>query len=160
MTMKQLKNKLVKNVNHKYDADIYVWELENLTEDFVREMKDYIDFDELFERRSTVHPSPKFSKDFLNELKDKKNFGEWMTKESGLARYIESDPDCSLLKPAILDAFKDEILNYARTLDEDDFNDYEDFYDRCYDDEMKEWLKKEQDKYYWKDGVQYYKDED
>lgn len=139
MTKKQLKNKLVKNVNHKYDADIYVWELENLTEDFVREMKEYIDFDELFERRSTVHPSPKFSKDFLSELKNEKNFGEWMTKESGIARYIRTS-DVGSLKIDVLDNFKDAILKYASTLDVDDFNDYEDFYNNKYDDEMREWL--------------------
>lgn len=129
----------MKNVDGKYNAEIYSWELDQLTEDFVREMKKYIDFDELFERRFTTHSSPKFSNDFLSELKDEKNFGEWMTKESGLARYIRTS-DVSWLKTDVLDDFKDEILNYAKTLDADDFNDYEDFYNRRYDDEMKEWL--------------------
>lgn len=139
MTKKQLKNKLMKNVNGKYNTEIYVWELEHLTEDVIREMKEFIDFDELFERRSTVHPSPKFSKDFLSELKNEKNFGEWMTKESGLARYIRTS-DVSSLKTDVLDNFKDDILKYASTLDADDFNDYEDFYNNRYDDEMRDWL--------------------
>lgn len=155
MTKKQLKNKLMKNVDGKYNAEIYTWELDNLTEDVIREMKEFIDFDELFERRYNIHPRPELSKDFLNELKNEKNFGEWMSKESGIARYIRSG-DFTDLNPDVIESFKDEILKYASTLDVDDFNDYEDFYNRCYDDELKSMTKK----YYWKGGVQYYKDED
>ena len=144
MTKKQLKNKLMKNVNGKYDIDIYVWEKDQLTEDFVREYKDFINFDELFERRYESYPNPNFSKDFLSELKDEKNFGEWMSKESGIKRYVRTG-EWTDLRSNLIEAFKDEILNYASTLDAEDFNDYEDFYNRCYDDEMKEWLKKYED---------------
>ena len=56
----------MKNVNGKYNAEIYTWELENLTEDIVREMKEFIDFDELFERRYVINPVPELSKDFLS----------------------------------------------------------------------------------------------
>ena len=138
MTKKQLKNKLMKNVNGKYDVEIYTWELDNLTEDVIREMKDFINFDELFERRYVINPVPELSKDFLNELKNEKNFGEWMTKESGLARYVRT-ADCSDLNTDLLDAFKNEILNYAKSLGEESYNDYIDFYNR-YDNEMKEWI--------------------
>lgn len=138
-TEKKVKRLLVQNVNGKYNTEIYVWELEHLTEDVIREMKEFIDFDELFERRYNINPVPKLSKDFLNELKNEKNFGEWMTKESGLARYIRTS-DVSSLKTEVLDAFKDDILKYASTLDADDFNDYEDFYNNRYDDEMRDWL--------------------
>ena len=158
-TKEILKTMLKNNVDGKYNVDIYVFEADELTEDFVRENKDYIDFDELFERRYCNHSNSYFSKDFLSEFVNEKNFGEWMSKESGIKRYVRTG-EVTVLRSDLIEAFKGEILNYARTLDEDDFNDYEDFYDRCYDDELKEWLKKEQDKYYWKDGVQYYKDED
>lgn len=138
MTKKQLRNKLMKNVDGKYDVEIYTWELDNLTEDVIREMKDYINFDELFEKRFLVYPHPELSKDFLNELKNEENFGEWMSKESGLSRYIRTS-DITALNTNILDAFKNEILNYAKSLGEESYNDYIDFYNR-YDDEMKEWI--------------------
>ena len=143
-TKEILKTMLMKNVDGKFDVDIYVWEKDELTEDFVRENKDLINFDELFEKRYTVYPNPTFSKDFLNELRNEKNFGEWMSKESGIKRYVRTG-EVTDLKPELIDEFKQDILNYARTLDEEDFNDYEDFYDRCYDDELKEWLKEHKD---------------
>lgn len=147
MTNKQLKNKLMKNVDGKYDTDIYWLEVDQLTEDFVREMKEYIDFNELFESRDYHHARPDFSLDFYRELKDNENFGQWMAKESGLATYIKSDPDCSRLKPVILDAFKEDIMKYAKSLDDDSYvkwsNDYVYFFDVQYDDEMKEWLKQD-----------------
>ena len=138
-TEKKVKRMLVQNVNGKNDVELYGWHLEYFTEGLVREMKDYIDFDELFERRYDINPVPKLSKDFLNELKNEKNFGQWMTKESGLARYIRTS-DVSSLKTNILDAFKDDILNYAKSLGEECYNDYVDFYEDRYDDEMKEWI--------------------
>lgn len=138
-TEKKVKRLLVQNKNGKNDVELYVWHLDYFTEGLVREMKEYINFDELFERRYTINPHPELSKDFLNELKNEKNFGEWMSKESGLARYVRTS-DCSDLNTDLLDAFKDEILNYAKSLGEEGYNDYVDFYEDRYDDEMKEWI--------------------
>lgn len=148
MTKEQLKNKLMKNADGDFDTEIYWHNAKQLTEDFVREMKEYINFDELFESRHSLTYRPDFSMDFYRELKDNENFGQWMAKESGLATYIKSDPDCSLLKPAILDAFKEDIMKYAKSLDDNYVkwsNDYAYFFDVQYDDEMKAWLKREDD---------------
>ena len=142
-TEKKVRRMIINNIDGKYDIDIYNDSKEYLTEDFIREMKEYINFDELFERRYISYPNPILSKDFLNELKEEKNFGEWMSKESGIRRYVRTG-DCSDLKTDLIDNFKNEILNYAKTLDEDGVNDYYDFFNN-YDDEMKEWINEYED---------------
>ena len=123
-TEKKVKRLLVQNKNGKNDVELYVWHLEYFTEALVREMRDYINFDELFDRRRTTGHTNYYSKDFYHELKNEKNFGKYMATESGIMRAVRGGDLCQLDSRVALE-FKNEILNYAKSVgEEEDYNYY------------------------------------
>ena len=118
-TEKKVKRLLVQNKNGKNDVELYVWHLEYFTETLVREMRDYINFDELFDRRRSTGHCNFFSKDFYNEIKNEKNFGKYMATEAGLDRMVRSG-DIVRLDSRLALEFKNEILDYAKSVGEEE----------------------------------------
>ena len=126
-TEKKVKRMLVKNFgknNLRDDVELYVFHLDYFTETLVREMKDFINLDEMFERRFTVSHRNFYTKAFYHELENEKNFGKWIAQDSDLAR-LEAGGGAARLDTRLVLEFKDAIMNYAKSIGkEEDYQYY------------------------------------